>query len=349
METQKNYQQFDLEDFVSDDNFIRWAQGKSPESEAFWNNYISTHPAQEAIILEAKDLVSGFIFEQPDIDEDFFMRLNDRINLSLDQETTADKPDIANDIPVAAEQPQPERKNYKLAIRIATGIAASILIFLAFLFYPKEVTIENGFAGIKEVVLPDSSIVMLNANSKLSYAGNWNPHQREVKLTGEGFFRIRHRTENGKVIPFVVAANDLKLHVLGTSFNVINTPQLVQITLRTGKLKVTHDQDSVFMKPEDQLAYDLKKKSFSLQRVSDNNYMDWTKLEFVFNDLSIDLVTQKLAAYFDIRFHFDDPAVKQEMLSGRLDLSNQKETLHTLELLLNKKIEIKGREVTINR
>jgi len=361
METQPNYQQFELEDFVSDASFIRWAQGKAPLSDGFWEQYIAANPQQKAMIAEAHDLVGAFAFVLPEIEDDFFDRLQNRLDESIaateENKGTIGSPtspiDPEKTLAIDADnqrlKPDTERKNYRLSMRIAIGIAASLLLVLAFLFYPREVTIVNGYTGIKEVLLPDSSIVILNANSDLSYADNWDPQHRQVNLRGEGFFRIKHRTENGKVLPFTVAVKDLKLHVLGTSFNVISSPENVLVTLRTGRLKVTHEDESVFMKPEEQLNYDLEKEKFSLRKVHDEDYMDWTKMEFVFNDQPVAKVTQKLAAYFDLHFHFDDPEMQKALVSGRLGLSDREETLHTLELLLNKKIEINGREVSVAR
>lgn len=330
---QKNYQQFDLGDFVSDDLFIKWAQGKSPQDNNFWEAYISANPAQKSILLEAKELVAGFNFQQEEISSDFFDKLNERINHSIDE--------------VDAVQAATKNTSHKLGYRIAAAIAASLLIALAFLFYPKHIIIENGFAGIKQVVLPDSSIVLLNANSSLVYAKNWDKNDREVKLIGEAFFKIKHTTEKGHVLPFKVYANDLKLNVLGTSFNVISRNAKVDIILKTGRLKVTSDEEEVYMKPADHLFYDKEKGKFILTKISNDDYLDWTRMEFVFNDLSIAQVTQKLEYFFDVKVQFEDEAIKKEKLSGRIGLLNINETFHTLELLLNKKIVINGKQVTI--
>jgi len=419
-EMQKDYLLFNLEDFISDDLFIKWAQGKLPQKETFWEDYIKNNPGQKYMILEAKDLVANINFELPAVADDFFERLNVRINSSVDQEilaqqdlvsknstqksenqeisspeTTAQNSEVqknsdqepiaqnskveegtdqdtssikttaqnSTDLEVtinavnqhntnddfAFAKERKKTKNYNIAFRVAIGIAASLLIVLTYVFYPRNVVIENGFAGIKEIILPDSSVVLLNANSTLTYPNNWDQSNRQVKLSGEAFFKIRHQINNGHVVPFKVELKEVDLHVLGTSFNVISKPEQVDVVLKTGRLKVTHDDQEVFMTPADHLVYNQLQNKFMVNKVDNEDYLDWTRMEFVFNNLTVGQVTDKLAAYFDLKFHFEEEEVKNEKLSGRLGMSDQQETLHTLELLLNKKIIVNKMDVTIIR
>lgn len=336
MEKEKDYRQFDLEDFVTDDQFIDWAQGRRPEKNEFWEEYLQANPAQQQNINQAKAIVAGFKFEEPLIEDDFFTRLNGRINQSIGAEETLPR------LPV-------KDKNYRLLYRAIAGIAAAVLLILAFVFYPRTIVIENGYAGIKTVVLPDSSVVILNANSSLSYPEKWDKQNREVQLQGEGFFSIRHLTSNSHVVPFRVHAGELNLHVLGTSFNVNNRTAQVEVILKTGRLKVTHGDQEVFMKPADGLTYNQEKGTLTLKKVKDCDYTDWTRLEYIFNDLSMERVAQKLEYFYGIKINFEDDTFKNEKLSGRLGLSSLGETIETLELLLHKNIEVKDKQVTISR
>jgi len=368
-EMQKDYLQFDLEDFISDDQFTKWAQGKAPQDDAFWASYIQSNPSKRQIISEAKSIIAAIVFDEPEVGDDFFDRLNSRINDSIDHDSAAHQSQaesftvqpvivVPTNLPAAetpAERPAvplTEKKhtlNYKTGIRISIGIAASLLLLLTYVFYPRNIVVENGFAGTRQVILPDSSVVLLNANSSLTYRADWDPSTRHVKLSGEGFFKIRHRVQEGKTIPFQVDLNEVSLHVLGTSFNVINRPAQVEVILKTGRLKVTHKQQEIFMKPADHLIYNQAQKSFVIKESANEDYLDWTRLEFIFNDLTVAQVAEKLSSYFQLKFTFEDESVKNEKLSGRLGMSDQKETLRTLELLLNKKMVVNGMNVTISR
>ena len=64
-------------------------------------------------------------------------------------------------------------------------------------------------------MLPDNSIVYLNAKSKLEYPQNFNKTNRRVSLTGEAYFEVKK--DSGQ---FVVACENTIIRGKGTSFNV---------------------------------------------------------------------------------------------------------------------------------
>src|SRR5699024_10817305 len=68
-----------------------------------------------------------------------------------------------------------------------------------------------------QIKLADGSHVFLNAGSSLRYPVKFPKEgKREVFLTGEAYFDI----EEDKDRPFIVEANEVKINVLGTRFNV---------------------------------------------------------------------------------------------------------------------------------
>lgn len=88
-------------------------------------------------------------------------------------------------------------------------------------WYAVPVTHAAGPGERLTLALPDGSEVQLNAGSTLSHRRGFRllpglpASSRSVRLDGEGFFRV----EPG-VRPFVVAAGEASIRVLGTRFNV---------------------------------------------------------------------------------------------------------------------------------
>jgi transmembrane sensor len=81
--------------------------------------------------------------------------------------------------------------------------------------------------------LPDGSMITLNKGSKLLYPERFTGITREVKLTGEAFFDIRHDSMQ----PFVVDLGIAKIKVLGTSFRVSAYPDsAVEVSVINGKV-----------------------------------------------------------------------------------------------------------------
>ncbi|WP_039054244.1 FecR family protein [Sphingobacterium sp. T2] len=91
------------------------------------------------------------------------------------------------------------------------------------------ITVTTPHGIRKKVTLPDSTTVLLNGNSTLTYP-QWQPKNfRIVKIQGEGFFDVKPDKQR----PFFVIAPQYTTKVVGTSFN-INTDINANIEVRSG-------------------------------------------------------------------------------------------------------------------
>lgn len=82
---------------------------------------------------------------------------------------------------------------------------------------PTTVMIASHSKSVKKVLLPDSTLVWLNAESNLQYdRAEYGRKVRNVYLDGEAFFDVRHN----KSVPFIVRTRHIHISVLGTAFNV---------------------------------------------------------------------------------------------------------------------------------
>jgi len=81
--------------------------------------------------------------------------------------------------------------------------------------------------------LPDGSLISLNKNSNLVYPEQFKGKIREVKLTGEAFFNIRHDPAK----PFIIDAGSAKVKVLGTAFRISAYPDsAVEVNVNRGRV-----------------------------------------------------------------------------------------------------------------
>lgn len=95
---------------------------------------------------------------------------------------------------------------------------------------------QTGAAQIKKIVLRDSTIVWLNANSSIHLSEDFGQKQRRLVLNGEANFKVsRDETK-----PFIVEAAELSVQVLGTSFDIKSYPQLedINVSVSHGKVQV---------------------------------------------------------------------------------------------------------------
>lgn len=98
------------------------------------------------------------------------------------------------------------RKYWKNMLYTASGVAASLLIVLALSFmgtFQKGsevlVSMSADYGNRSEIMLPDGSLVKLNAGSEVVYSYDPKKKTREVDFQGEGFFDVSKSKD-----PFVI-------------------------------------------------------------------------------------------------------------------------------------------------
>ena len=113
--------------------------------------------------------------------------------------------------------------------------------------------INAPLGGRSEVILPDGSIVKLNAGSNISYSNNFGFAERNIMLEGEAYFEV----ETNPQMPFVVEASDLKIKAFGTKFNVKAYPDEEEITttLVEGEVKIEGKNIDLTMEPSQKVTY----------------------------------------------------------------------------------------------
>lgn len=103
--------------------------------------------------------------------------------------------------------------------------------------YAQSATTEVG--DLRQLDLPDGSVVHLNTDSVLSVA--YSAKEREVHLLrGEAFFTVardRHR-------PFHVRTSSVSVHAIGTAFNVRCREAAVEVLVQEGKVSVDPTEPS---------------------------------------------------------------------------------------------------------
>ena len=121
---------------------------------------------------------------------------------------------------------------FKKFLRVAA--AAAVIMFGSYFYlnYQHE-TVNTAYAENKEILLPDNSKIILNADSEVSFSErNWDK-KRNIDLNGEAFFKVA----KGK--RFTVATDAGMVTVLGTQFNVEHREGVFEVTCFEGLVSVT--------------------------------------------------------------------------------------------------------------
>ena len=127
-------------------------------------------------------------------------------------------------------------KTKRLPIWLPLLAAASLVLFLAILFYPRNNVVELAtFINEQQTKeLPDGSKLTLYANSQLNYnTNNWD-EARELHLTGFAKFEVA----KGK--PFKVLTDFGQVEVLGTTFTAKAQGNEFNVICTEGKVSVSN-------------------------------------------------------------------------------------------------------------
>jgi transmembrane sensor len=99
------------------------------------------------------------------------------------------------------------------------------LIMSAYLFMQlgnervRMVEVRTNPGVVSRFELPDGTKVWLNAGSTLNYPQKFRAENRQVELTGQGYFEVTKNPEK----PFIVKTTYLAVQALGTLFTVVSS------------------------------------------------------------------------------------------------------------------------------
>lgn len=179
------------------------------------------------------------------------------------------------------------------------------------------------FGSQAKIILPDGTVAWLNSGSTLKYNNSFGRKDREVQLTGEGYFEV---TKN-KSKPFMVQANNIKIKVLGTVFNVrsyLDAPT-IEVNLLEGKVDVTKlnmkDARGLTLLPNEKMIYDRKAGTMFVCKADAAKSAQWTTGKLCFVDASLKDISKDLERKFDVQIKLETEDINKEIFSGSLDLN----------------------------
>jgi ferric-dicitrate binding protein FerR (iron transport regulator) len=191
---------------------------------------------------------------------------------------------------------------------------------------------ERTSAGEKlSTKLPDGSKVQLNGDSRITYPRNFG-EERSVVLEGEAWFEV---VKNSK--PFVVRTNEIQTHVLGTAFNVKNTPgRSVSITLVEGKVNViSSDGKSAELKPSQQAVIAFTTSAIEVHDVNTERFVSWKDNIIYFEQTTLKEAAETLECWYAVKITIQNPALENCVITGKYQNESLENVLSSLQFLLN--------------
>lgn len=204
--------------------------------------------------------------------------------------------------------------------------------------------VEAPFGSRTVVNLADGSKVWLNAGSKLRYAVNFGQKNREVILTGEGYFDVA----KFKNMQFIVKTSHINIKVLGTEFNVKAYPEenTIQTTLVRGAITIEGAKENdkigkeIYLKPNQSVTF-IKNTGVFSQKGAENTtpqtrdlggnhnllllpkvdpivYTSWKDARWFIEGESMSDLAVKLERRYNVKIEFNTESLKNYKFTGTL-------------------------------
>lgn len=232
-------------------------------------------------------------------------------------------------------------KLYSLAAVVIIALLAGVSVF----YFSNQFTYTNvkisNKGERKQFYLPDSSFVVLNAESKLKYKQNFS-NPREVWLEGEAFFEVTENKEN----PFIVHSKDLQVKVLGTSFG-INTSLIKQtVSLATGKVNVLlkNTKDEVNLLPNEQLIWNSLNNEIIKTSFDPKKALAWKEEILFLDNMLFSEAIKKINTFYGVTFKIQEKAIENQRITGAFKNQDLQEFITSLEFITNVKVVKKNPE-----
>jgi len=189
---------------------------------------------------------------------------------------------------------QPKRKKVFFKKVPLWAYAASFLVLLLLVCNMYTVTIETTKGEHKELKLPDSSILTMNAESKISYKPFKWYFSRKVELEGEACFDVKRGDR------FLVKTGLNRVNVLGTTFNVCARTGLYSVTCIEGRVEVIAENEQIVLTSNMQASLRAHKLTIK-NGVTSSDATGWKQGRFMFDDTPLQEVIAEVERQFNIK------------------------------------------------
>ena len=194
--------------------------------------------------------------------------------------------------------------------------------------------------------LPDSSRVVMNENSHLTYQNL--DGKRIVTLEGEAWFDVKHLDS----ISFEIETGETKTVVLGTAFNVRAYPQedIIEVSVERGKVaffEKENEENKEYLEAGTEGVFSKKEKTeIKKEKRENENAIAWRTLTLDFENLEMEKVIETLEKYFKVKIEMDS-SIRSCRFKGTYENYELENLLEVIEATLDLEYKIESEKVTI--
>jgi transmembrane sensor len=265
--------------------------------------------------------------------------------LAVAQAYEANAAEIARQLPEARRQLSMPRRYAMAGGAIAAVLAVAVVI--APMRRTDSVDIHQTATGEhRTVTLADGSTVDLNAATRLEV--RFSAKGRDVTLAeGEAVFDVVHNAKR----PFVIAAGDRTVRVVGTQFDVRRRDGKLSVTVARGAVEVRPIEGAAGkayrLHPGQRLDHQDGLAAASLTVAEPSEVLGWRARRLVYRGAPLSEVVADLNHQFATPIRVENPELAKTPISGVLILDDQDAVIRRLALLVSVRTVRSGQEIVL--
>lgn len=185
------------------------------------------------------------------------------------------------------------------------------------------------------VELSDGTLVILNANSEMTYKTAFKNGIREVRLKGEAYFEVKKST-----YPFIIHTDGADIKVYGTKFNVdCKVQNEIRTTLISGSVGVTpKNEKELMMQPGELAVVDKMNGKVNVENVDVNKNISWLGSNLSYVGVDVYVLLSDIGSWYGVEFKHDSKLFINEKVTATINKElDLEKILKSMSKILNVK------------
>lgn len=235
-------------------------------------------------------------------------------------------------------------------VRIAASLAIiSVLTYSVWYFtasnpYQLDVVTEN---GVEKIILNDGSLVWMRDGGNVSYGENQMNGTRYAIFEGDALFEVVKDADR----PFIIKCGEVKVKVIGTSFNLRTGDNHIELTVLTGKVNLSSSTDAtgVDVLPHEKVIYrnngEFEKQVPAAQEIV--AITENTQYNMQFTNERMREVVERMERKFNITVKLSDKSIQRCKITADFTDRSLESSLQLITEVLDVEYAIQGNTVTL--
>ncbi len=338
----KSFQNYRVEDFVTDESFINYHFRTNEKDKIFWEEWLIKNQSKRLMTQEASEIIQSLSLTLSE--KEYQDELN-KIKIAINKKKAYPLFRVLNWNKVSHSDRR-KKRSLQYIIPALFLFAAGATYFVAQRHENKTLQLLQTVNKENKAVtfmMSDSTVVTLAPNSILQYPSSFQGENRQVYLNGEAGFNVK-RNEH---FPFKVHSKNIVTTVLGTIFNIKKSgDSAIVVELLKGKLKVEIEDPAISSLPPI-LLYPNEKATYVFRDKHFYKNSEPTEYNVSFRHNSFEEIAERIKSVYSITV-INNSDKKNWRFTGEFKKTTAREIIENICVIKNLNSEVAGDTIFIN-